>query len=321
VITRWAIALAVVVAGPGSSEALSQEVTARARVDSTSYLVGDWIKIGFEVTHPSGTAVEPAVGDTIGGFSVLQRPKLESPNPTTTSGSLVIAKYDSGLAILPPLEFFYKLAGDTVTRVVATNPLLLTIRTIPVDTSRAIKDIKPPLSIPITLAEVALVAGVVLLVAMVVYFLYRYLKKRREKAAGVVYVPPKRPAHVVALEELAALKEKRLWQQGFIKAYYSEVADILRRYFENRFGFMALEQTTDEIVGELRTRSQDAALLEKVERALRRADLVKFAKFQPGIPEHEEMFSLALEIVEATRAREMQQAHQTAKEEMARVES
>lgn len=298
-----------------------QEVSARATVDSTNYIVGDAITVHLNVTHPKGAALKLAVGDSLEGFSVLDRPQFMPDGETASSGSLVVAKYDSGTAVLPPLELLYSLPGDTSLRRAATNPLLLTIHTLAVDTSQAYKDLKPPLSVPITLAEIALYLGIVLLVAALAYFGYRLWKKKQQKAIGVVYVPPPRPAHVIALEELAVLKEKRLWQQGFIKHYYSEVSEILRRYIENRFKLMALEQTTDEIMYGVRRLELKPAVCSKVETLLQLSDLVKFARYVPGLSEHEETLMMVYDIVESTKLVEAKPAEQAVSGVTADVES
>jgi hypothetical protein len=187
-----------------------------------------------------------------------------------------------------------------------TNPLFLVVHTVHVDTAQAFKDIKPPFSIPWTLAEIALYVGTALLIAGVAYLIYRYWKKRQQKKTGELYVPPPRPAHIIALEELAALKEKRLWQQGLIKQYYSEVTEVIRRYLENRYRLAALEQTTDEIMeGLKRTNFVPEGVPPQVETMLRRADLVKFAKHQPDTHDHEETLSLAYAIVDRTKLVQM----------------
>ena len=276
-------------------------VSARARVDSTHYLVGDWITVNVDITHPSGALLRGVVGDTLAGFSVISRDSLVKVSDTQTATKLKVAKYDSGTAVLPPIPFLYRLAGDTTLRLAATNPLILTVSTVRVDTAREIKDIKPPLSIPLTLAQIALALGIILAVLGLAYIVYRYWKKRRQVATGQAYVPPPRPAHLIALEELAVLREKKLWQQGLIKQYYSEVTEIVRRYFENRYGIMALEQTTDEIMAALKRHRHAETIWAETESTLRRADLVKFAKYQPGIPEHEEMLGVAYDIVEKTK--------------------
>jgi hypothetical protein len=64
---------------------------------------------------------------------------------------------------------------------------------------------------------------------------------------------------------------------------------------------MALEETTDEILTGLRSKKLDNGVLEETEKILRRADLVKFAKYQPAIPEHEEMMVVVYDVVDKTK--------------------
>jgi uncharacterized protein HemX len=215
----------------------------------------------------------------------------------------VVAKYDSGDAVLPPLQFLLTAPADTAGKRVATNELHLTIQTVPVDTSQDIKDLKAPLGIPLTWQEILLACALVLVVAAVGYVLYRWWKRRQMQVAPASTAPAK-PAHVIAFEELGALKQKKLWQQGLVKQYYTEVTDILRRYFENRYRLMALERTTDEILDDLHRIRMTGELLGKADRLLRRADLVKFAKHQPPAPEHDESMQIVYDVVERTRVHE-----------------
>lgn len=300
--------LLVVVPQSGQAQ---QEVTARARVDSTQYLIGDWIKVHVGLIHPRGTQFRSVVGDTINGFHIVERLPVVTQNDTTSSTDVVVARYDSATAILPPLPFQYTLPGDSTVQTVSTNPLLLTVRSVPVDTAKDIHDVKPPLSVPITLAEIALYLGILLCATALGYGIYRWWKKRKQKVNGEEYVPPPRPAHIIALEELAALKEKKLWQKGEIKRFYSEVTEIFRRYVENRYQIKALEETTDEILGGLVSIKLSGDMLRATEKILRRADLVKFAKAQPGIPEHEEMLEVTYDIVERTKLVAMTPAAET----------
>ncbi|MFN0158199.1 MAG: hypothetical protein ACKVRP_09035 [Bacteroidota bacterium] len=294
----------------------AQDVTARAWVDSTRFLIGDWIKVHVDLKHPVGVQFRAIVGDTLGDFHIIERGPVNSKDPPVTTTHLVVARYDSGVAVLPPIPFLYASAGDTSSRRIETNPVVLTIAIVEVDTSQAIKDIKPPLSIPWTLAEIALLVGIVLALAGLAYFGYRYWKKRQVKDVAEVYVAPPRPAYVLALEELGVIKEKKLWQQGLIKQYYSEVTEVVRRYFENRYAFMALEQTSDEIMFALKRHPGAQGIWNETERALRLADLVKFAKYQPGVSEHEELMLVAYEIIEKTKPQPVQLPSSTIKEEV-----
>jgi hypothetical protein len=293
----FAVAAAMIVALPLHA----QEVTVRARVDSTNYGLGDPIRVHVDFSHPKGIRLQPLTGDTVGSFQVLDRTPLKAESETKTSTDYVVARYEAGDATLPGLDFLYSAPGDTSTHKVSTNPLVLKITALPVDTTKDIKDLKPPLRIPLSLAEIALYLGIVVAVVVVGYFLYRYWKRRKRKKDGDVYVPPPRPAHIIALEELAKLKEKKLWQQGRIKEYYSEVTEILRRYIENRYRLMAMEETTDEIMAGLATLHLSKGVLDETGAILRRADLVKFAKYLPGIPEHEDTLKIVYDVVDKTK--------------------
>ena len=286
-------------AAPASAAA--PQVTAEVRVDSAAYVLGDWITLHVTLTHPPGVTFQSLVADTIGGFSVLRRSPLEAVADTLTSASLVVARYEPGTAVLPPLAFLCVVPGDTAARTVLTNALMLTNRAVAVDTTKAIRDLKAPLTIPLTFADLLPYLGGLVVIAGLAYVWYRHRKRRARPVIGPASAPLPRPAHVMALEELAALKEKRLWQQGHVKQYYSEATEILRRYIEHRFRMMALEETTEEIMDNLRTLHLPPEVLQTAEAMLRRADLVKFAKHQPGTGEHEETMTVAVAFVNTTR--------------------
>jgi hypothetical protein len=306
---RWkcAVVVACLVAARG---AFSQEVVAKARTDSVVYNIGDWINIHVDLTHPPGVILHPTFTDTLDGFLVISRKPVWDKDERHSATRVIVSKYDSGVAVLPPLSFSFILGTDSTLQTITTNPITLTIRTVEVDTSKDFHDLKPPVPVSLSFLEVLLYAAIIDGSLLVLYLLYYYWKKRRSqvRSAEPVYVPPPRPAHIVALEQLALLKEKKLWQQGLIKQYYSEVTEIVRRYFENRYGFAALEQTTDEIMLDLRKHVHASDIWEETERVLRLADLVKFAKYQPGMNEHENAVTVAYDIVEKTKLVELKKA-------------
>ena len=287
------------------SAGAAQELGVRARVDSSIYFVGDRITVHVDLRHTKGLTIQPLAADSIGGFALLGRTPLQPTTDTTGTIDFVLARYDSGDAVVPPIPFMYFIGGDTASRVALTNQIRVTITTVPLDTTGEIRDVKPPFSIPISLEEIALYAGIALLTAAVAFFGYRFWKKRRARRKGEVYAPPSRPAHAIAMEELALLKEKQLWQRGLVKQYYSELTEVLRRYFENRYRLPALEETTDEIVAGLSGQAVDGPVVASAESILRRADLVKFAKYQPVMTDHEESIAGVYSIVDQTRVVEM----------------
>ena len=277
-------------------------VSAYAHTDSASYLVGDWITVHVDLLHPKGAVFLPVLGDSAGGFLVLERRPVIATSDTSSSAAFVVAKYDSGLAKFPPGDFRVTVPGEAAPRTVSTNPVVLTVRTVPVDTSKDFRDLKPPMAIPMSLGEILSYAGAVVVAAGILYAGWRFWKRRKARKSGKPdHVPPPRPAHEIAFEQLALLKEKKLWQQGLIKQYYSEATEIFRRYLENRYAMQAMEETTDEILAGLRKLRFPEEMSGTAERILRRADLVKFAKFEPGIADHEEMVTVIHDFVDRTK--------------------
>lgn len=300
---RKIIILSVVAAALAvlSDHAVCQKVSARAHIDSTAYLVGDRISVKVDLHHSKGLTIQPMVGDTLEGFVVLGRSPLTPTTDTTSQAEFVLARYDSGDAVIPPLPFLYFVPNDTASHVALTNQLVVTIQTVPQDTSASFRDIKPPMDIPLTWEEIALYAGIALLVAGLGYLAFRLWKRRKRSALGEAYVPPPRPAHMIALEALGDLKAKKLWQQGLVKEYYSELTEIFRRYFEHRYNVPSLEETTDETLAGLRSAKIGDGLLGPAEVILRRADLVKFAKHHPTVTDHEDSYRGVLAFVEKTK--------------------
>ena len=115
-------------------------------------------------------------------------------------------------------------------------------------------------------------------------FVYWFVKKRQQKKIEEeVYKTPIEKATSL----LNNLEKKELVQKGEIKEYYSELTDIARNYIEEAIQIPAMESTTSELIQGIRTASTKKKMtltpetVENLERVLRQADLVKFAKSKP----------------------------------------
>ena len=117
------------------------------------------------------------------------------------------------------------------------------------------------------------------------YFIYQFIKKRQNqpKAEVIVFKSPIEKATTL----LQQLEIKELWQKGEIKDYYSELTDIARNYIEEEINIPAMESTTSELIDGLRKAAKQKKLklsnetVENLEKVLKQADLVKFAKVKP----------------------------------------
>lgn len=86
------------------------------------------------------------------------------------------------------------------------------------------------------------------------------------------------PPHKRALRRVNEIKSARLEGSDDQKEYYTLLTETLRRYMSERFGFNAMEMTSQEIVDHLKA-EQDPAKISELRELFATADLVKFARF------------------------------------------
>jgi hypothetical protein len=211
----------------------------------------------------------------------------------------LITAFDSGFYAIPPVLFAYKMPGDTSIFHIETDPILLSVYTVDVDTTMAIKPIKAPLKVPITFMEILPYLIIYVLLGILIPGWY-YFRKRKKTPEGIIIRKPKVPPHITALESLKRLKREKLWQSGKIKEYHSLLTEIVRIYIEDRFHIPAIEMTTPEILDGISKLSLRDELVIELSNILELADLVKFAKAQPLPDEHAECMDKAVDFVEQT---------------------
>ena len=108
------------------------------------------------------------------------------------------------------------------------------------------------------------------------------------------------PADFVALQALLEIENMDLLGNGEYKRYYTLVIDVMRRYLERRYGILAMDETTYEIMSDLEHRGSS---IEGLEALLQEADLVKFAKYVPDVAGGKRLMESSREIIARTRLR------------------
>ncbi len=285
-----------------------QVYTATAKLDTNRIAIGAQAALQIKVFLPAsiidqnGKFVQwPVLTDSINKIEIVEVSKIDtvfSKDQKTVSltQNLQITCFDTGFFVIPPLRFLKN--GDSA-RIFETQALLLEVKSIQIDTTQAIKDIKPPLEAPYTFKEaLPYIIGIVLL-AIIFVLIYLYFKKRKKKEATIEKIPEVLP-HILALEKLEELKQKKLWQEGKTKLYHTLITEIIRIYLENRYNINALEQTSEEIIISCRSLAINTESKIKLEQVLVLADLVKFAKTQPLPSENDLSHANAVEFVKST---------------------
>jgi cell division protein YceG involved in septum cleavage len=201
-------------------------------------------------------------------------------------------------------EFLFETATEKVT----SNPVGLTVNTVQVneqtDDINAEKNI---MSAPFSWIELARWSGIglaaVLIIAVIVLLLMRFVFNKKvtilPETSEVVL-----PAHVVALQKLEQIKTEKIWQQGQIKQFYTDITDVIREYLSGAYCINAMEMTTDEIVALVKKNKDLDEIRLVLKDMLELSDLVKFAKFVPLENENEKAVLDAFMIVEKTTKEE-----------------
>jgi len=292
----------------------AQNIQTEAKLQQYTIRIGDQTKLFLSVHQPAKEHVNfPKLGDTI--VSKVQVVSTGKPDTTTDKNDpknitviqgYIITSFDAGTYTIPPFSI------GTSAGVLKTNELTLQVATVKVDTTKAIYDIKQPLAVSYTFWDWIkdnwywIVIGVVALVTIA--GLIWYYRKRPKKELKIEVPKPKVAPHVIALNQLKELQDKKLWQQGEIKQFHSELTDILREYLEKRYLVKAHEQTTDEILSGLRRKHLDDDDKNMLNKILVLADLVKFAKEKPLPAENEQSINNAIYFVERTRQQELMES-------------
>jgi len=274
---------------------VAQEVNVTASIDSSAILIGDQTTIHLEISHPADMILQVRdYTDTLtDGIEILLQSEFDTSNLEGNRISIkkefLITCFDSGIYVIPPFEA--SLADTAVSTTFRSEPIYLTVKrtdTEPADSTIQVFDIKMPYSAPISFRQVLpYVLGGIFLVGLI-YFLICFLKKRKKDEPILKRIKPTEPAHVIALRELDKLKSEKLWQKEKVKLYYSRLTETLRIYLENRYGILAMEQTSSETLHALlKIGFNDNNLYDKLTEIFHLADMAKFAKAKPLPNENE----------------------------------
>lgn len=265
-----------------STAVFAQQKQVVTSIDTIKNKIGAEFKLSIKTTVDTSSKVIFPKLKNFGALEVIQSYPIDTVKKDGRYELIKkygLTQFDSGRYVVPSIKIFID------SKPFLTDSLLVEVANVQVDTLKQkmfdIKDIAPAEN-PIGdwwkyLLIIALIIGIGA-------FIYWFIKKHQEKKLfEEIYKTPIEKATSL----LDSLEKKELWQKGEVKAYYSELTDIARNYIEEAIEIPAMESTTSELIQGLRaasvkkkmTLSQE--IIENLERVLKQADLVKFAKSKP----------------------------------------
>ena len=276
-----------------------------------SVLIADQLLYGFDLkgVEAGTTFAFPQVKDTlmegvevVGSWQLdtlkVRKGKKGAADQLDLQGGIVITSFDEGEYALPPLTL-QRVSAEGVVDTLVFDSQTLQVKTMPVDTATfKVHDIKGQIRYPVTFREllpwVGLGLGIAGLIALAVWLIVRYGRKRDAEAQR------REPAHIVALRKLDRYRGSKMWAPEKQKAFYSGITDTLREYIDARYDIGAMEMTTAEIMKELKNTDVTADLQTGLKELFERADFVKFAKYTASDEDNAAALPLAVRFVTST---------------------
>ena len=259
------------------------------KIDTNSILIGDQIELTIEAELNSKDKW-PVFKDSIGELELVSSSKIDSVS--TEAGWILkqtfnITQWDSGFYRIPSIFI-----GDT-----KTEEFIITVNTINLEKDPQLKDIKQPISAPISFKEVIPYLLAIILIGIFIYFLLRYLKRKKPIQKVEKIIKQKDPFEI-ALNKLEILKTCRKWQNKDVKGYYSDLSEIIRTYIEDGLNTPAMEMLTTDIIRELEYKEIETQNLNVL---LNMADMAKFAKSKPNSEKNELAMKYSIEFIHQTK--------------------
>ena len=285
-----------------------------ATLDSTTLYIGDQTDLHLRATCATGEQVTMPVLDKelIPGVEIVDRTIVDTlalkDGRVQYDQYLTLTSFEDSLFYIAPLPFVS--GDDTVWSEALT---LNVVQPFEMDsTDMAITDIKGVYKAPIWWWGIFRWVLLVLLLAgigVAAYYLITYLQSlKRDEQGNEMSTIPLRPAEEVALEKLDAIKEKKIWQQGQVKEYHTQLTDVVREYIARRFEVSSVEQTSDETLRDIRPLLIERKdLYDQLRKMLTLADLVKFAKWSTTPDENELSLRNAYTFVKETATKSQEE--------------
>lgn len=265
-----------------SASVFAQQKQVLTSIDTTKNKIGAEFKLTIKTSVDTLSKVVFPKIKNIGKLEVIQSYKIDTiknDNRYELVKKYGLTQFDSGKYTIPSIKILIN------NKPFYTDSIAVEVSNVKVDTlKQKMYDIKGITQVKSDYDWIWKLILILLLMAVIGAAVYWYVKKhQKKKIEEEVYKTPIEKATIL----LNSLEKKELWQHGEVKAYYSELTDIARNYIEEAIEIPAMESTTSELIEALRLASLKKKMalsqetIENLEKVLKQADLVKFAKSKP----------------------------------------
>ena len=263
-------------------------------VDTTTIKVGEQINYKIEINTDTIVDIQWGEKKFLLPFEIIEEFETDTIKEETVKfvKNFSITSFEPGSFILKSP----KISIDN--RLHYSDSILIEVLNVKVDTvSKKFFDIKNIIEVKKNNDGWWKIFLALIGIFILLYLVYKIYKKILNSNKEEEKLPIPIEKAIIALK---LLESKDLKEQLDYKEYYSKLTEIVKNYLEEDVSLDALESTTDELINKLELLKDSGKLsinqetIEKFKSVLKTADLVKFAKSNPGV----EMASLDKKILE-----------------------
>ena len=259
------------------------QVVVEMKLDTAEIVVGQQVQLTTSVSTDAGKQVTfPSFNkekELVKGLEVVRHSKVDTAylndrKRVKLSRKYTLTAFDSAFFSIPPMEV--EVAGE---KHVASAPVGLKVNTVLVDTTQLDQFAGPHTVVPqaFTWRNHLYLLSMVLWVVLLLIFVIAIRLTRRKPLTTKKVIVPQIPPFKQASTALQALSVNTNNDHEYEKTFYMALTDLLRVYLQRRFGILAMEKTTSEILDAMEGKIDEGHIM-NLKYVFETADLVKFAK-------------------------------------------
>ncbi len=297
----WLLSVAILAA--------ERSVSLKASVDRTKITIGDVVQLNVEVKRPESVTIAfSEVGSQLGDWLVRRSSRVAAKKSEEGLVSdflkLELAAYRIGEIEIPALQA-EALDSTGKKQLLKSEPIKIKVESVLAGGDQELKEIKPQAEIPTDYKPLLMFLAALVALAVIVHMVLQYFRARR-KILSSISVDTRSPEEI-AREAIRILLAKKLAEKGFLKEFYLELSEIVKKYLGDKLGIPSLERTTEEFLSDLKGTSIPWEHSRLIKEFLMDCDLVKFAKYKPVEQEITQVVQRAWEIIEVTQSKPKQE--------------
>lgn len=252
-------------------------------VDTTSIRIGEQINYKINIKLDSLDEINFPKAKDFAPFELINEFKVDTnylDKKFIISKQFALTFFDSGTYYIPSQKL------SLLDKEIELDSFKVTINAVKIDTTKqGLYDIKPIMK---SNTKFDFLFWLYILIFIIVLCTFLYFKNHifsffTINKLEVEYLTP----YEKAVTELSKIKDLNYLSEIDIKTYYSDLTFVIRNFIEEKIIDNALECTTKELIQKLSLLKTSKKLnfsnstLKNIEDVFSRADLVKFAKYEP----------------------------------------